>query len=173
MAVGVSWTGQPGVSKRPGEISLDDFDREVVDVHSAVCRYLTRTIYEGIIKRSPVLSGSFRRNWNFTNSDVPNFNFVYTPPQGPVDSADKLPRPLLVPSPFPVYTLANGAWYGWNIEVTGWESGKPPYKPVSLTILDVATTAHTFTVETSNGRSIYRSDGGGTSLSAVGGGLFP
>lgn len=116
-----SWSVDPSNFMKTVE---KDVKRRVVDVANQV--------FEGVVARSPVLSGAFRSVWTLSEGS-PNFVQNMDKLTG-VIPAPKLPaiRPT---AKFPVLYVANGQPYGWLLE--NGSSKKAPLGMVSVTIANI------------------------------------
>lgn len=94
------------------------FEKMTVNKVEQVCRQ----IYDGVVKRSPVLTGSYRASWTI-NLGSPNFDVV----SGGSATAPLSPPTFQFPSGFKLGTpvfIANGQPYAARME-TGWSKQAP------------------------------------------------
>ena len=84
-----------------------------------------------VIELSPVLSGRFKGNWQLTIGTPSTQSLNTFDPSGSA-TISKLISGAQTLTPGQVAYIVNNLTYGYNIEVEGWPSGKPPYAPVRV-----------------------------------------
>lgn len=96
---------------------------------------LSNKVWDGLIDRSPVLTGNFRYNWNMTKN-APSYKYEKV---GSIESpinAPKRPRLSFEGKEFPIIYIVNNAPYADRIE-HGWSKRYAPHGVVSVTLASI------------------------------------
>lgn len=116
------------------EITPDGFARFVESAVTDIARHYASDTWQRVVFRTPVDTGSLRHGWNGTTFSV-DFSFQMLPD----GSAPRMPpRPKFDRAKYPVYNIANGAHYGYEVEVLGKSHTKAPAGMAQIGLMESA-----------------------------------
>jgi len=111
---------------------IDMFSRLVQQAMEDTFKKVVIEVGDTVIGLSPVLTGRFKGNWQFSINSPSSQSLISYDPAG----ASTLSRIVAGTQALTVGQVAyivNNLTYGYNIEIDGWPSGKPAYMPVRTT----------------------------------------
>ena len=111
---------------------IDMFSRLVQQAMEDTFKKVVIEVGDTVNSLSPVLTGRFKGNWQFSINSPSSQSLISYDPAG----ASTLSRIVAGTQALTVGQVAyivNNLTYGYNIEIDGWPSGKPAYMPVRTT----------------------------------------
>lgn len=114
------------------EADMKEFERRVVSAMTSVFQSVVIEIGETVVQFSPVLTGRFKGNWQFGKDSIPAQSLATYDPSG-TSTVAAIASGAQTLTAGQVAYIVNNLTYGYEIEIAGWPSGKPPYIPVRRT----------------------------------------